>query len=45
MRITEYKAEGWNCPNCNAEMKRDPKSLVCGMTVDKTGDFFKKVTI
>ena len=44
MRITEYKAEGHLCPSCSTEMKRDPKSLVCGMTVDKTGTFFKKVT-
>ena len=44
MRITEYKAEGHLCPACNTEMKRDPKSLCCAMTVDKTGDFFKRVT-
>ena len=44
MRITEYVATGHKCPICGTEMKRDPKSLVCGMTVDKTGTFFKKVT-
>ena len=44
MRITEYTADGHLCPTCNTEMKRDPNSLVCGMTVDKTGTFFKKVT-
>ena len=43
MRITEYKAEGWNCPICNTEMTRDPKSLVCGASIDKTGTFFRKV--
>ena len=42
MRISEYTAEGHNCPKCNTEMKRDPKSLVCGMSVDKTGDFYRK---
>ena len=40
MRITEYKAEGHLCPTCNAETKRDPKSLACGMSIDKTNSFF-----
>ena len=42
MRITEYKAEGHLCPSCNTEMKRDPKSLCCGMSIDTTGDFYRK---
>lgn len=42
MRITEYKADGHICPKCETEMKRDPKSLCCGMSVDTTGDFFRK---
>ena len=44
MRITEYTSEGHHCPKCTTEMKREPQSLCCGMTVDKTGTFFKKVT-
>ena len=42
MRISQYVAEGHLCSQCNTEMKRDPKSLVCGMSVDTTGDFFRK---
>lgn len=42
MRITEYKAEGHKCPFCETEMKRDPKSLACGMSIDKTGDFYRR---
>ncbi len=42
MRITEYVAGGHFCPKCNAEMKRDPESLVCGMSIDTTGDFYRK---
>jgi predicted nucleic acid-binding Zn ribbon protein len=42
MRITEYTAEGHKCPSCKTEMKRDPKSLACGMSIDKTGDFYRR---
>lgn len=42
MRITEYKAEGHLCPACNTEMKRDPKDIVCGMSIDTTGDFYRR---
>ena len=42
MRITEYTSEGHICPDCKMEMKRDPQSLACGMSVDKTGTFYRK---
>ena len=42
MRITEYKAEGHKCPTCNTEMRRDPKSLVCSASIDKTGTFYRR---
>lgn len=42
MRISEYTSEGHICSNCESEMIRDPKSLVCGMSVDSTGDFYRK---
>lgn len=42
MRITEYVSTGHLCPKCNTEMKRDPKSLCCGMSIDTTGDFYRK---
>lgn len=45
MRITEYRPDGHFCSNCKAEMKRDPKDMVCGMSIDKTGDFYKKTSI
>lgn len=42
MRITEYVATGHKCPACNTEMKRDPQSLVCGMSIDTTGGFYRR---
>ena len=42
MRISEYKSDGHYCSKCNTEMKRDPKSLVCAMSVDTSGDFYRK---
>ena len=42
MKITEYVATGHKCEKCNTEMKRDPKSLCCGMSIDTTGDFYRK---
>ena len=45
MSIKEYHAYNHFCPSCGEEMKREVNSLVCGMSVDKTGDFFKKTSI
>ena len=45
MPIKEYHADNHPCPVCGEEMKREVNSLVCGMAVDKTGDFFKKTSI
>lgn len=45
MPITEYKREGHMCDNCGTEMVREISSLVCGMSIDKTGDFYKKTSI
>lgn len=42
MKISLYTSSGHFCPECKTEMKRDPKSLVCGLSVDSTGDFFRK---
>lgn len=42
MRMSEYKNEGHYCPICGEEMVREVKSLVCGVSIDKTGDFYRK---
>lgn len=43
MRMSEYVASGHYCPECNTEMQREVKSLVCGASIDKSGDFYRKV--
>lgn len=43
MPIKEYHADDHMCPVCGKEMVREVSSLVCGMSVDKTGNFFRKV--
>lgn len=43
MPIKEYHADNHFCPICGEEMDREISSLVCGMSVDRTGDFFRKV--
>lgn len=43
MPITEYKSYGHYCSVCGEEMIREIKSMVCGMSIDKTGDFYRKI--
>ena len=43
MPIKEYHADNHLCPICGEEMDREISSLVCCMSVDRTGDFFRKV--
>lgn len=42
MKISEYTSVGHMCPECETEMKRDPQSLCCGMSIDLTGDFYRR---
>ena len=42
MPITEYISTGHMCSECKTEMIREVESLVCGLSVDKTGDFYRK---
>lgn len=42
MPMSEYLSTGHYCPICNTEMVREIKSLVCGMSIDRTGDFYSK---
>lgn len=42
MPMSQYKSEGHMCPNCGEEMVREVKSLVCAMSIDKSGDFFRR---
>lgn len=42
MPINDYIATGHMC-DCGTEMVREIKSLVCGMAIDKTGEFFRKI--
>lgn len=43
MPIKEYKSEGHICPVCGEEMVREVESLVCSMSIDRTGDFYRKI--
>lgn len=43
MAIKEYHADNHICPNCKKEMTREVKSLVCGCSIDSTGDFYRKI--
>lgn len=43
MPITEYHADNHFCSTCVKEMVREVSSLVCGMSVDKTGDFYRSI--
>ena len=45
MAMKDYTSEGHYCSVCNTEMKREVKSLVCGMSIDKTGDFYNRTSI
>lgn len=45
MPINEYHASNHYCPKCNEEMVREIESLVCGLSIDKTGDFCKRTSI
>lgn len=42
MPITQYTSEGHLCPECNTEMQRDVSTMGC-MSIDKTGDFYRRV--
>ena len=42
MPITQYTSEGHMCKSCGTEMVREVKSLVCGLSIDKTSSFFRK---
>lgn len=41
MPITEYVATGHLCEECDTEMVREVKSLVCSLSIDKTGGFYR----
>lgn len=43
MPITQYRRDGHFCKECNTEMEREVSSLVCGSSIDKTGDFYRKL--
>ena len=45
MPITEYSADNHFCSSCGEEMVREVKSLVCGMSIDKTNSFLKRTSI
>lgn len=42
MPISQYTSEGHMCKECNIEMVREVKSLVCGLSIDKTSTFYRK---
>ena len=43
MSMKNYVATGHMCGECNTEMVREVKSLVCSMSIDKTGDFIENI--
>ena len=43
MPMRDYVASGHMCSECNTEMVREVKSLVCACSFDKTGDFYRAV--
>lgn len=43
MPMKDYVGTGHMCKECGTEMVREVKSLVCGCSVDKTGDFYRSV--
>ena len=42
MQMSSYTASGHYCPVCGEEMNREIKSLVCGLSIDRSGDFYRK---
>lgn len=42
MPMKDYHSDGHYC-ECGTEMVREVKSLVCGCSLDKTGDFYRSV--
>lgn len=42
MPITEAHNDGHYCPECGKEMMREPKSLVCGLSISKCDGFYRK---
>lgn len=43
MPIKEMTNDGHICDECGTELKREISSMVCGISIDKTGDFFRKI--
>ena len=43
MRMSECTDKGHYCSVCGEELERTIESLVCGMSVDKTNSFYRKV--
>ena len=43
MPMSSYTASWHMCPKCGEEMTREVKSLVCGMSIDRSGDFYRKI--
>lgn len=41
MPMSSYTSEGHYCSECGEEMVREVKSLICGMSIDKTGSFYR----
>lgn len=43
MPISQYQPKWHYCKNCGVEMVREVNSLVCGVSIDTTGDFYRKI--
>ena len=43
MPMRDYVATGHMCSECNTEMEREVKSLICGASIDRSGGFYRSI--
>lgn len=43
MPMAEYISSGHMCKECGTEMVREVESLICGMSIDNTNTFYRKI--
>lgn len=43
MKMSEMHNDGHMCGKCGTELKREISDMVCGMSKDNTGDFYRSV--
>ena len=43
MPMSQYTSEGHMCKECNTEMVREVKSLICGASINRCGGFYRDI--